>query len=96
MMDLGTQFEETILDTPRYIKEILRAKQVIRRNGFQLDVESLYTYLLDHADPQVALKKAGPYAASLCPIQPISRLRRRRIFNEIRERLEEYIIKNAI
>lgn len=95
MMDLGTQFEETILDNPRYIKEILRAKQVIRRNGFQLDVESLYAYLLDHANPQIALKKAGPYAASLCPIQPISRLRRRRIFNEIRERLEEYIIKKC-
>jgi hypothetical protein len=95
MVELSERFEETILDDSRYLKEVLKAKQVIKRNGFQYDVESLYTYLLGHADPHDSLKKAGPYAASVCTVQPISKLRRKMIFNKIRERLEEYMIKKC-
>jgi len=95
MVDLGERFEETILDNSRDLREVLRAKQAIRRNGFQYDVESLYSYLLGRADPHSSLKRAGPYVASVCPVQPISRLKRKRIFNEIRENLEEYIIKKC-
>lgn len=95
MVSLGEDFQETVLDNAKYLTEVLKARQKIRNNGFQFDVESLYTYLLGRSDPHKALKKAGPFAASICSIQPISRLRRKRIFQRIRERLEEYIIKRC-
>jgi len=95
MVDLSERFEETISSDVRLVQHLLKAKGAIRRNRFSYDVESLYTYLLGCSDPCASLEKAGPYAASKCRTQPISKIRRSGISEKIRERLEEHLIKNC-
>lgn len=95
MVELSQTFEEMISDNVSFLTKIVKARQAIRRNDFSCDVESLYTYLHGCVDPCHAMKSAGPYVASRCRTQPISKLRRSRISLKIRERLEEHLIRNC-
>lgn len=95
MTQLADQFEENLTDDVSELQHLIKAKQAIRGNGFLYDAESLYTYLLGCINPCEAFRKAGPYVASKCRTQPISRMRRSRVYSKIREKLEEHVIKNC-
>lgn len=95
MTQLTEQFEETLSNNPKELQLLAKAKQAIRKNGFFYDAESLYTYLLGCADPNLSFKKAGPYVASKCRTQPVAKIRRSVLYSRIREKLEEHVINKC-
>jgi hypothetical protein len=95
MTELADTFEQSKLDNKKYLNRICKARVTIQRNDFTYDVESLYTFFHDCADPCAALRRAGPYAASICPGQPISTKKKDDLADGIAEQIEEHIIKKC-
>lgn len=95
MIEFANAFEQSMSENVKYLNRICKGRVIIQRNGFTYDIESLYTFFHDCANPCLALRRAGPYAASICPVQPISNLKNDDLADSIAEQIEEQIIKKC-
>src|SRR5579864_1579841 len=74
---------------------ISNAKSEITSNGFSYDVESLIEYLQGHSSPSHYMMKSGPFCSSVCKTQPISNLSPVPNSQELKNILEEHMIKKC-
>ena len=90
-------FEDQLLDADKkdLMTDVCNAKRTITSNGFTYDVESLIEYFQGHSHPSEYMRKSGPFCSALSRIQPISKLEPKPRSEQLKNNLEEHMIKNC-
>jgi len=79
-------------DTDVMLNKMEELKRSIISNRFDYDSESLYSCLEGYSRPVWGIRQTGPFASSMCKIQPISKLKPDPICVKLRSLFEEYLI----
>lgn len=80
------------VDKETMLEKIKKLKRSIVTNKFDYDSESLYSCLEGYSSPAQYAEQMGPFACSLCKIQPVSKVRSDPISIMLRSLFEEFLI----
>lgn len=76
------------------LKKIRELERIIVSNEFDYDSESLYSCLEGYANPAARVRETGPFAGSVCKVQPISKIKPDPVCGKLRSLFEEFLIAN--